>query len=87
MGELENWRVRDWRLSKYKVDRETSKQEKTAKGGIHANQLQAAWNEDYLLKVLPQKFRCDCPEWYLRSYSECDNFLNREVAWHGSLAE
>jgi hypothetical protein len=37
---------------KYKVDRETSKQEKTAKGGIHAKQLQAAWNEDRLLKVL-----------------------------------
>lgn len=28
------------------------KQEKTAKGGIHAKQLQAAWNHDYLLKVL-----------------------------------
>ena len=28
------------------------KQEKTAKGGIHAKQLQAAWNEHYLLKVL-----------------------------------
>jgi predicted transposase YbfD/YdcC len=28
------------------------KQEETAKGGIHAKQLQAAWNEDYLLKVL-----------------------------------
>lgn len=28
------------------------KQEKSAKGGIHAKQLQAAWNEDYLLKVL-----------------------------------
>jgi predicted transposase YbfD/YdcC len=28
------------------------KQEKTAKGGIHAKQLQAAWNEDFLLKVL-----------------------------------
>ena len=28
------------------------KQEKTAKGGIHARQLQAAWKEDYLLQVL-----------------------------------
>lgn len=28
------------------------KQEKTAKGGIHAKQLQAAWNDDYLLKIL-----------------------------------
>ena len=28
------------------------KQEKTAKGGVHAKQLQAAWNQDYLLKVL-----------------------------------
>ena len=28
------------------------KQEKTAKGGIHAKQLQAAGREDYLLKVL-----------------------------------
>ena len=28
------------------------KQEKTAKGGSHAKQLQAAWNQDYLLKVL-----------------------------------
>jgi len=28
------------------------KQEKTAKGGFHAKQLQAAWKEDYLLKVL-----------------------------------
>ena len=28
------------------------RQEKTAKGGIHARQLQAAWNQDYLLKVL-----------------------------------
>ena len=28
------------------------KQEKTAKGGIHAKQFQAALNEDYLLKVL-----------------------------------
>src|SRR6266511_185707 len=26
------------------------KQEKTAKGGIHAKQLQAGWKEDYLLK-------------------------------------
>jgi predicted transposase YbfD/YdcC len=28
------------------------KQEKTAKGGIHAKQLQSGWKEDYLLKVL-----------------------------------
>jgi len=28
------------------------KQEKTAKGGTRAKQLQAAWNNDYLLKVL-----------------------------------
>ena len=28
------------------------KHEKTAKGGIHAKQLQAAWNQDYLLNVL-----------------------------------
>jgi predicted transposase YbfD/YdcC len=28
------------------------KQEKTAKGGIHAKQLQAAWDEQYLLKIL-----------------------------------
>ncbi|MCX6056580.1 MAG: ISAs1 family transposase [Chloroflexi bacterium] len=28
------------------------KQEKTAKGGIHAKQLQASWREDYLLKIL-----------------------------------
>lgn len=28
------------------------RQQKTAKGGIHARQLQAAWNDEYLLKVL-----------------------------------
>jgi predicted transposase YbfD/YdcC len=28
------------------------KQEKTAKGGIHSKQLQAAWNDEYLLKIL-----------------------------------
>ncbi len=28
------------------------KQEKSAKGGIHAKQLQAAWNNDYLRKIL-----------------------------------
>jgi predicted transposase YbfD/YdcC len=31
------------------------KQEKTAKGGIHAKQLQAGWNNDYLLKILATK--------------------------------
>jgi len=30
------------------------KQEKTAKGGVHAKQLQAAWNNDYLCKILAQ---------------------------------
>jgi hypothetical protein len=28
------------------------KQEKTAKGGIQAKRRQAAWNNDYLVKVL-----------------------------------
>ena len=28
------------------------KQEKTARGGIHAKQLQAACNDEYLLKIL-----------------------------------
>jgi len=28
------------------------KQEKTAKGGIHSRQLQAAWNKDYFFRVL-----------------------------------
>ena len=28
------------------------KQEKTAKDGIHAKQLQAAWKENYLLKII-----------------------------------
>jgi predicted transposase YbfD/YdcC len=28
------------------------KQEKTARGGFHAKQLQAAWDQDYLLKIL-----------------------------------
>ncbi len=38
------------------------KQEKTARGGIHAKQLQAAWDQDYLLKrSSPEEIRCDCP--------------------------
>jgi hypothetical protein len=28
------------------------KQEKTAKGGLKAKRLQAAWNNNYLIKVL-----------------------------------
>jgi hypothetical protein len=28
------------------------KNEKTAKGGIHNKRMQAAWNEQYLVKVL-----------------------------------
>jgi hypothetical protein len=28
------------------------KQEKTAKGGVHARQLQTTWNNEYFLKIL-----------------------------------
>jgi predicted transposase YbfD/YdcC len=33
------------------------KQEKSAKGGIHNKRMQAAWDEDYLLKVLAESMR------------------------------
>ncbi len=34
------------------------KQEKTAKGGVHAKQLQVAWNNDYLCKILAAGSSC-----------------------------
>lgn len=43
------------------------KQEKTAKGGIHAKHLQTAWKKEYLHKVLSLEFRCDCPKLPLES--------------------
>jgi hypothetical protein len=33
------------------------KQEKSAKGGIHNKRMQAAWDEDYLVKVLAGSMR------------------------------
>ena len=39
------------------------KNEKTARGGIQAKHLQAAWDEDYLLKVFI--VWCDCPGQFL----------------------
>jgi hypothetical protein len=40
------------------------KHEKTAKGGIHAKQLQPGWKEDYLLKVLASGVQMRLP-WFL----------------------
>jgi hypothetical protein len=40
------------------------KRETSLKGGIQTKRLKAAWDHDYLLKVLDRLIStCDCPAW------------------------